>query len=213
MSEALTTRRAPWPFAPIRRFPASETGEGRRSTLPVEALALPTVEPGQLWFVEVSPTEPGLSALEYRALTTANVVMYDRALAQAVAAVLPLGGYAEPAAASDMAGERCRRFVRDGWSVVRLIDPRVLPGRQRVEKIRRLADQVLARGGRAELPILVFANAGAGRYSTSADLGELVEMIDSGGFGQSSTLTVIFAAINTAAAPRFSVASANGLAG
>lgn len=218
MSEALTIRRAPLPFAPIPRFPSGETCEECRSVLPIEALALPTVKPGQLWFVELPPTVLTLSPLEYRALTTANVVMYDRALAQAVAEVLPLGGYAEPATASDaafdMPGERSRRFARDGWSVVRLVDPRVLSGRQRVEKIRRLSDQVLTGEGRAELPILVFANAGEGRYTTNAaDLDELAEMIDTGGFGQSPTLTAIFDVIDSAAAPRFSVASANGLAG
>jgi hypothetical protein len=218
MSEALRTRRTDTPFAPIQRFPSGKICDERRSDIPLETSALPKVQPGQLWLVELPPTEPAFSPLEYRALTTANVVIYDRALGQAVASVLPLGGYAEPAAADnpvfDMAAERCRRFARDGWSVVRLVDPRVQSGRQRVDKIRRLFDQLLAAERRAEWPILVFANAGTGGYTTgAAEFDELAEMIDTGGFGQSPTLTVIFDAIDTAAAPRFSVASANGLAG
>ena len=53
-----------------------------------------------LWLFEVSPIEGHLSSLVHQAITTANVVIYDRALASIVAAHLPLGGYAEPAASS-----------------------------------------------------------------------------------------------------------------
>jgi hypothetical protein len=59
--------------------------------------ALPTVQRGQLWLVELPATEPNLAPLEHQALTTANVVIYDRALTPTVARFLPLGGYAEPA--------------------------------------------------------------------------------------------------------------------
>ncbi len=217
MSEVLTSRYAPASIVSIRQFPSGKASDGRGSAIPVEAPALPKLEPGQLWFIELPPTAPALSPLEYRALMTANVVVYDRALASVVAGVLPLGGYGEPAAISDaalaLAGERCRRFARDGWSVVRLVDPRVLSGRQRVEKIQQLAGRLLTAEG-AKLPILVFANEGDGRYTTgAADLGEFAELIDTGGLGQSPTLTVIFASTDTAATPRVSVAAANGLAG
>ena len=54
-----------------------------------------TVEPGQIWLVEQDPAWP-LSAVDRDALTSANVMIYDRALAPLVAQVLPIGGYAEP---------------------------------------------------------------------------------------------------------------------
>ena len=60
--------------------------------------------------------------IEYRALTTANLVIYDRPLAKTLATILPLGGYAEPAASIDQSQdrplERCLSFAQDGWSVV-----------------------------------------------------------------------------------------------
>ena len=72
---------------------------GHRSARAVGSMELPAVQPGQLWCVEL-PSEPTFSQLEYRALTTANVVIYDRVLAPTVARFLPIRGYAEPAAPS-----------------------------------------------------------------------------------------------------------------
>src|SRR5260370_27667976 len=95
--------------------------------------ALPVMRPGQLWLVELPATRPEFAPLEYRALSNANVVIYDRALAPTVARFLPLGGYAEPAASSDgQSGAgfaRCVRFARDGWSVARLFYPGFQSGR------------------------------------------------------------------------------------
>ncbi|HZC97768.1 MAG TPA: hypothetical protein VE267_16885, partial [Bradyrhizobium sp.] len=39
---------------------------------------LPLVRPGQLWLVELPATAPELAPLEYRAVSNANVVIYDR---------------------------------------------------------------------------------------------------------------------------------------
>ena len=72
----------------------------------VEQTATPAVEPGQLWFIELPGTKADLSVIEYRALTTANLVIYDRPLAKTLATILPLGGYAEPAASIDHSGRR-----------------------------------------------------------------------------------------------------------
>jgi hypothetical protein len=84
------------------------------------AADLPVVAAGELWLIELPDAEDELTSLERRALTSANVIVYDRALTDAVAAVLPLGGYAEPAKGDGLT--RSLQFVRDGWSVVRLIE-------------------------------------------------------------------------------------------
>jgi sulfate/thiosulfate transport system ATP-binding protein len=80
----------------------------------------PAVAAGEIWLIAVPSAESKLTSLEYHALTTANVIVYDRTLTEAVASLLPLGGYAEPAGGDGLA--RCLQFVRDGWSVVRLIE-------------------------------------------------------------------------------------------
>jgi hypothetical protein len=95
---------------------------------PVPAPAiLPEIGPGQLWLIELSATQGEPSALR-RAIERANVVIYDRVFADAVARALPLGGYAEPAASADETGDpaaaRAVRFACDGWSVVRLLPSR-----------------------------------------------------------------------------------------
>ena len=114
----------------------------------VERHRLPTVQPGQLWLVELPPGEAELAPLEYLALTAANVVIYDRALASTVARLLPLGGYAEPAPEGDEAGEtaleRCVGFVRDGWSVARLARPAIAGISGRADKFGRLFERLLA---------------------------------------------------------------------
>src|SRR5205823_7060799 len=68
-----------------------------------------------------------LSELDRDALTSANVVIYDRALAGVVADVLPLGGYAEPLSFSCQAAgralsPRALQFAADGWSVVQPVE-------------------------------------------------------------------------------------------
>ena len=122
MSEALTVlpdflSREPAPFLPGGRTPLVQ-----RPPVAVDLPALPSVQPGKLWLVEFPLTEPVLSPLEHRALTTANVVIYDRSLEKAVARALPLGSYAEPAIPGHAGWERVIRFARDGWSVAKLVD-------------------------------------------------------------------------------------------
>src|SRR6202022_1703007 len=46
----------------------------------VDPSALPGIQPGQLWVVEQSSRDPHLSPLGRHALTSATVVIYDRAL-------------------------------------------------------------------------------------------------------------------------------------
>ena len=128
---------------------------------------LPLMQPGQLWLVDFPATAPELAPLEYRALSNANVVIYDRTLALTVARFLPLGGYAEPVASSDgqlrAGSERCLRFVRDGWSVARLLYPGFRSGLERLEKVRQLSYRLLTEVP-ADLPVQIFVSVGQGRY-------------------------------------------------
>jgi hypothetical protein len=178
---------------------------------------LPVVRPGQLWLVELPATAPELAPLEYCALGNANVVIYDRVLALAVARSLPLGGYAEPVAAGDgqfrAGSERCVRFVRDGWSVARLLAPGFRSGPERLYRIRQLSYRLLAEAP-ADLPVQIFVSAGGGRYERNeTQLNRLGAMIAASALLRSSTFTIVLDVNDSSGAPRFSVASANGLAG
>src|SRR5262249_7460422 len=77
--------------------PAGELYKRRGDPDPPECPVLPDIQPGKVWVVEQTSTELRLSSLAHRAISAANVVIYDRALDPIVAANLPLGGYAEPA--------------------------------------------------------------------------------------------------------------------
>ena len=178
---------------------------------------LPVMRPGQLWLVELPATAPELAPLEYRALGAANVVVYDRGLAPVVARLLPLGGYAEPAASGDGkfgAGlERCIRFVRDGWSVARLLYPGFRSGGERLDMLRQLSRRLLA-DMPVDQPVQVFASAGRGKYERNETQLEWLDAIIAGHRSvPPSTFTVVLGVTDSGGAPRFSVASANGLAG
>jgi hypothetical protein len=165
----------------------------------------PAVQPGQLWLIEIPPTDPGLAPLEYRVIAAADLVIYDRALASTIAKVLPLCGYAEPAGPYDAVPERCVRLVIDGWSVARLI----IPGssnQERSDEFRCFAEWLLALKTAADLPILAFTNAGGGLYQRGTTAGEHP-------LAQLSKRTIVFSAIESGAGPLFCFASANGLAG
>lgn len=179
---------------------------------------LPVMRPGQLWLVELPETAPGFAPLEYRALSNANVVIYESVLAPAVARLLPLGGYAEPAASGDgqsgAGSERCLRFVRDGWSVARLFHPCFQSGRERLDKFRQLSHRLLTLEMPADLPARIFVSAGRGRYERhETHLCQLDAVIAAYASVRSSTFTIVLDATDNGGAPRFSVASANGLAG
>jgi hypothetical protein len=167
--------------------------------------------------IELPATEPELAPLEYRALGNANVVIYDRALALTVVRLLPLGGYAEPVGSGDgqlgAGSERCVRFVRDGWSVARLLYPGVRSGRERLERIRQLSYRLLAELP-ADLPVQIFVSAGRGRYEKNeTQLNRLDGIAAAYASVRSSTFTIVLDVTDAGGTPRFSVASANGLAG
>ena len=205
MSEALISEPGLSLWERTRLFPR-HVNRAASATAPK---TLPEVRPGQLWYVELPSTERAVSPLEYRALTTANVVVYDRVLEPAVTSSLPLGAYAEPAPPRDGAIERCLSFARDGWSVARLVDP----GGERAGIIRQLSERLLKFEASAAFAVSVFANTDGSYEKIAAELDELGEVIEARSFGQRVTLTIIFTGIDAGTAPRFVVASANGLAG
>lgn len=175
--------------------------------------ALPAVEPGQLWLVEICP-DRGLSTAERHLLGSADVILYDRTLSEEVAAILPLGGYAEPAprpvALPDAAIiERCVSFALDGWSVVRLIDA-AQPRPTRAARLRAIAERLRAGGAGDQLLVQVFADAGS--HAFAADRTRLVTLDPDRIGARDERLIVVFDAVSFGRARAYPIA-ANGLAG
>ena len=175
------------------------------ATVRDEPIHLPELEAGQIWVIEILPTDE-VSTLCRAIMTTGNVMIYDRSLEAIVADTLPLGGYAEPEAAAKNA-QRCVQFARDGWNVVRLLD-RQTPALRRIAHLRDLAQcwQRAATTGKSTVFLSVGNREGARRLTGAGDIcRELVAAIDE------DNLTVVFTA--TGVAPSSAATLANGLAG
>jgi hypothetical protein len=166
---------------------------------------LPTLGPSQLWVIEQARAT-ALTGLDRDALTSANVVIYDRALASVVADVLPLGGYAEPLAFSCQAAgralsPRALQFAADGWSVVQLVEASPC-WRERLHQapveLSRVSD-----GGYATVRLI--AKQGAERYQ---ELGGDLDDAD-----HDHPMTVIFGPIATRGTAQLYPFTGNGLAG
>jgi hypothetical protein len=207
----------------IRAEPLSRTTIGRARPAPptpgpralVAPPAFPDIEPGQLWLIELPAAKALPSETLRRTLARANVVIYDCSLAAATAALLPIGGYAEPAAAVeggvDPAAERCVRFARDGWSVARLLSPRP-PRRQRGEQVRRLAAALDTAKIPAALRVTLWAETPEGAAEpVETRLGDLPEAVLAQ--PRDARLTIDIAALDSGAAMRLNAVAANGLAG
>jgi len=191
---------------PATPFPAAAGRERHR--------ALPAVEPGQVWLVEICP-DRGLSTAERHLLGSANVILYDRTLSAEVAAILPLGGYAEPAPpAAELPDatviERCVRFGLDGWSVIRLIDAaQSRPSRE--ARLRAVADRLRASGANAQLSVRIFADSGSRAFV--ADPVRLATLDPRAIGARNERLIVVFdAGAAAGAAPPYPI-TGNGLAG
>lgn len=218
MSDTMADELGVLRWSPTPLPPTAGARDEWHAATTLDRLKLPLVRPGQLWLVELPATAPEVAPLEHRALSNANVVIYDRALAPTVARFLPLGGYAEPVASSDgqsgAGSERCVRFVRDGWSVARLLHRGFRSGRERLDKIRQLSHSLLTSEMPGDLPVQIFVSAAPGRYERNETrLHRLDTTIDGYALLRSSTFTIVLDVTDTGGAPRFSVASANGLAG
>ena len=172
----------------------------------------PTVEPGQIWLIEQAP-DSALSALDGDALTHANVVIYDRALASLVAEILPIAGYAEPASITGPAtgaaiSPRAIELAGEGWSVVRLVE--ASPGQR--QRMHILPPALARANGVGDPPVQVIAKTGDGRYRV-IDVGvdELAELIAE--FGEDELLTLVFGPVVIRSAAQAHAFTANGLAG
>ncbi len=173
---------------------------------------LPTLMPSQLWVIEQAPAT-ALSELDRDALTSANVVIYDRALAGVVADLLPLGGYAEPLSFSCQAAgralsPRALQFAADGFSVVQLVEASPC-WRERLHQAPRELSQV---GGRGIAAVRLIAKQGAERYQElGADLDHMPELADE--VDRADPMTVIFGPIAAGGTAQLYPFTANGLAG
>lgn len=187
----------------------------------------PTVQPGQIWVIEQTAAS-GLFALDRDALASANVVLYDRALAPLVARVLPLGTYAEPltrdgsggAAVAETAAisPRALKFAAEGWSVVQLVEAR---GGWRAWAHNNMAHNNMAassglrplNGGAANLPVRVIAKTAADpdRDRRSACLPELAGLIDD--LDADDLLTLVVGPVAARVPMPAFAFTANGLAG
>ncbi len=118
---------------------------------------LPTVRPGQIWLIEHAPAAP-LFPCDRAALTGADVVIYDRALAPVAASVLPIGAYAErlPADARPTGfaiSPRALGLAADGWSVAQLVEV----CRDRHARLRLASEALASLGCAGDLPVLIIA--------------------------------------------------------
>ncbi len=172
----------------------------------------PTIRPGQIWLVE-QPSAMPLSPLDRDALTLANVVIYDRALAPLVARFLPIGSYAEPLSRNaEIAGSalspRALQFAAEGWSVVQLVEAHC--GWR--ERLQDAAEALIPLSGAGDLPVLMIAKADVDRYRRcDARLPELAELFDE--FGGDDLLTLVFGPLALRHPTPTRAFTANGLAG
>ena len=171
----------------------------------------PAIRPGQIWIIE-QPSATVLFPFDRDALTSADVVIYDRALAPLAARVLPIGAYAEPLApdfqaAGSTISARALQFAAEGWSVVQLVEAR--PGRR--ERLRDAVGTLKPRSGN-DLPLVAIAKTTVDRHRRwEGCLRNSSDVIDE--FGNDDPLTLVFGPLVIRyPAPAYAFA-ANGLAG
>jgi hypothetical protein len=178
----------------------------------VREATLPDVAPGQLWVLEISPEASEIPPMEHRAFASANIVIYDPVLAPLVAAALPLGGYAEPAATGDRASEfeRVLRLLLDGWSVLRLVEGE-LTAAARTDRLRRIGEQLLDAGVAAGLAVQLLTDVAGGCEKTETCLGDLAIVLDA--LRIEDRLTAVFTTRRSGGVAPLYVVVDNGLAG
>lgn len=174
----------------------------------------PQIEAGQLWLIE-APAEVAPNSGARHAVDGANVVIYDRALADTLSDALPLGTYAEPGASTDQANDpaaaRAVRFACDGWSVARLVPARPTQ-RQRIVRVRRLVEELAAVKPAADIAVTVYGELADGVCEpTETRLSRLDQVVVT--YPRDARLTVVVSGINGQLAARTQSVAGNGLAG
>ena len=157
------------------------------------------------------PLGKGLSSLDRGALSSADIVIYDRPLAALVAQVLPIGRYAEPlfdnGEAQPAVLPRALRFASEGWRVAQLLEARQGDN-------HRLHDAVeaLIRLQADDLPLLaIVKRAVDGQQLWDGRLHNLAELIDK--FAADDPLTLILGPLFAGCATPPHTFAGNGLAG
>ena len=178
--------------------------EDRRSKLAA------TVQPGEYWLIEQPPGK-SLCSLDRSALSSADIVIYDRPLAAVVAQVLPIGRYAEPLFHSGepqpAVSPRALRFAAEGWRVVQLLEAR----RGDNQRLRD-AVQALIQLRADDLPLLAIAKRAVdGQQLRDGLLQDLPELIEK--FAADDPLTLILGPLVAGCAAPPHAFVANGLAG
>jgi hypothetical protein len=179
-------------------------GEDERSELAA------TVQPGEYWLIE-QPLAAGLSSLDLGALSSADIVIYDRPLAALVAQVLPIGRYAEPlfdnGEPQRAVSPRALRFATEGWRVAQLLEARQGDSQRLYHTVEALI-QLWA----DDLPLLAIAKRTVdGQQLWDGRLHDLPELIDK--FAADDPLTLILGPFVTGCAAPPHAFSGNGLAG
>jgi sulfate ABC transporter ATP-binding protein len=183
---------------------AATPGGAHRHCTASRAADSPVVAAGELWVLEL--TAGSLSSFEFGIIAAANVVIYDRALAEVVAAVLPLGGYAEPALGDTPA--RCLQFARDGWSVVRIVDRAA----GLAAEVRRLTMRLRAVGAPDDLGVSwLIRGAGTRPAESEETLAGIDTALDD--IDDSAIAALRFRAFGSSKTALHRAATANGLAG
>jgi siroheme synthase len=171
-----------------------------------------SIRPGQIWLIE-QRSATAFFPLDRDALISANVVIYDRALAPLVARFLLIGAYAEPLSldvqtAGSAISPRALQFAAEGWSVVQLVEAR--PGRR--ERLHDAVAALMPLSCGADLPLLAIAKTATDRPRRwDGCLRNCSDLIDE--FGDDDPLTLVFGPLVIRyPAPAYAFA-ANGLAG
>jgi siroheme synthase len=179
-------------------------GEDERSKLAT------TVQPGEYWLIEQA-LRKGPSSLDLGALSSADIVIYDRPLAALVAQVLPIGRYAEPlfdnGEPQPAVSRRALRFATEGWRVAQLIEARQ-GSNQRLHNTVEALTQLRV----DDLPLLAIAKRTVdGQQLRDGRLHDLPELIDE--FAPDDPLTLILGPLVAGCAAPPHTFAGNGLAG
>jgi hypothetical protein len=168
------------------------------------------VQPGEYWLIEHHPAT-GLCSLDRSALSSADIVIFDRPLAALVAQVLPISGYAEPLSRNSgvqpAISPRALRFAGEGWRVVQLLEARHGDNQRLHDAVKSLIQLHID-----DLPLLAIAKRAVdGQQLRDGRLHNLPEFIDE--FAADDPLTLILGPLVAGGAAPPHAFAGNGLAG